>query len=99
MTLPEPGIKRPSFLYNNKPSIKRPEFDKSKPQEQKKRTPVIRGAGGNRCYGCGALLHHDDSVCTACGRTQIDISLLNEDSLWKKRIKYLGEPTHGYNGT
>lgn len=94
----EPGILRPAFVYNNKPTIKRPTFDKSKPKEQQKRTPVIRGAGGNRCYGCGALLPMNDEVCTACGRTQIDISLLEEGDLWKKRIKYLGNPRKGYEG-
>ncbi len=93
----EPGIRRPSFLYNNKPTVKRPDFDKSRPSEQVKREPVIRGAGGNRCYGCGALLPLDDNQCTACGRTQIDLSLIESD-LWKKRIKYLGAPRKGYDG-
>ena len=96
-------LKRP-HLHWNKPVIARPQFDASKPGARVKRQSVIRGAGGNRCYACSALLPLDDSYCPTCGRTQIDIGLLNDakgeegGALWKKRIKYLGAPRKGYNG-
>jgi len=101
MNLPEAGVRRPSFLYNNKPTVPRPVF--SKANKTVKRETVIGGAGHARCYACSALLPKDDSVCHNCGRTQIDLSLLENNSeeagnLFKKRIKYLGASKHGYEG-
>lgn len=97
-------LKRP-HLFWNKPVIPRPDFDKSKAAAGKKRQSVIRGSTGARCYACSSLLPLDDSQCTACGRTQIDIGMLNDAKdddhggmLWKKRIKYLGTPRRGYTG-
>lgn len=96
-------IKRPN-LYWNKPVIARPIFDKSLPAADRvKRQTIIGGARHSRCYACSAMLPVNDSKCTACGRTQIDLSLLTNNSeeagnLFAKRIKYLGAPKHGYEG-
>ncbi len=96
-------LKRP-HLFWNKPVIPRPEFDQSKPGAHIKRQSVIRGSTGSRCYACSALLPADDNQCTACGRTQIDLSMLTDSkdevggSMWRKRIKFLGEPRRGYTG-
>jgi hypothetical protein len=93
------GGQLPPQFY--KPTIKRPEFDASLPQVHQKRQSVIRGAGRKRCQWCAALLPLEDSVCTACGATQIDSGLIDlaNAPAWKKRIGSLGgNRRNGYNG-
>lgn len=98
-TLPSTEVIHPSFLYNTHPTIKRPQFDMRKPALRKKRETVIAGGGAHRCMFCSALMPHDDRQCSACGRTQIDPGLLEDQgSLWKKRINAMGVPRRGYNG-
>jgi len=80
-------VKRP-YLFMNKPSVKRPTFEKGNNLNIKRQTR-IRGAGSQRCLFCSSLMGLDDEVCSACGRTVISKDAVTEHNDVKRRMKYL----------
>ena len=92
--LQEPGIRRPGFVYTNKPTIARPAF------KHGENHGVIRSST-HRCMWCSSLLPLNDEVCPKCGATQISSDLLDlkEAPAWKKRISVVGKNRNGYTGT
>lgn len=93
--LKDTEVKRP-HLFNNKPTIKRPQFDMSI-NVNKKRQSIIRGAGSSRCFFCGSLVSSKDEMCTACGSTIISPDAIMDRNDVKKRMKHLNIKT-GYEG-
>ena len=89
-------VKRPN-LFNNKPTIPRPEFDMTLPKEQLKRESRIRGSTGSRCFFCGALMGLNDKQCSACGSTVISPDAIMDNNDVRKRMKFL-RITNGYTG-
>ncbi len=94
--LPDNAIKRPN-LFNNKPTVKRPQFSMDLPALKKKRETVIGGAGSSRCFFCGALVSSRSEVCTACGSTVVSPDAILDNNDVKKRMEYLNIKT-GYEG-
>ena len=90
-------VRRPN-LFINKPFIKRPEFSMDNPGAQKRRQPVIRGAGSSRCFFCGSLVSSKAEMCTACGSTIISPEAIMDNNDVKKRMKYLNIKK-GYEGS